>query len=122
VVKVVFKASEESYSLTMTGHADYNPGNDIVCSAVSALAYTLAGALEFMKARKAYTNLNEFELEHTENPGDFLCKVSKVTLYAEYKIKAVFQTIFIGLKQIEQQFPEHINIVLEDEKKLILGP
>lgn len=109
MVNALFKITPEEISLSMTGHADYNPGNDIVCSAISVLAYTLAGALENIKAN---TNLNDFELQHTEDEGDFLCKVSKVELYAEYKIKTIFQTIYIGLKQIENQYPEHINIIL----------
>lgn len=107
MVKAVFKVSSEEISLSMTGHADYNPGNDIVCSAISALAYTLAGTLEHMNKR----NLNDFELQHAENDGDFICIVSKMARYTE-KIKTIFQTIYIGLKQIENQYPEHINIVL----------
>lgn len=105
MVKAVFKVSSEGISLSMTGHADYNPGNDIVCSAISALAYTLAGTLEHKR------NLNDFELQHAENDGDFICRVSKMAIYTE-KIKTIFETIYIGLKQIENQYPEHINIVL----------
>lgn len=110
MVKAVFKVSDNEFSLEMKGHADYNPGNDIVCSAISALAYTLVGALDNMKNCKRYTNLNDFDLVHKENEGDFICRVSKIAV--GHKIKTIFQTIYIGLKQIELQYPEHINIVL----------
>ena len=42
---VTIKKLNKGYELIIEGHANYNPGNDVVCSACSILAYTLDNTL-----------------------------------------------------------------------------
>jgi len=45
VIVIKLKSDGNKFSVTGKGHAAYNPGQDIVCSAVSCLFYAFAGYL-----------------------------------------------------------------------------
>lgn len=80
--------------LTLQGHADYAPrGQDIVCAAVSALAYALIGALE----EKGQVR------ELTVRPG-------YVTVAAKETCSSEFAVIKCGLAQLAGRYPAHIRI------------
>lgn len=88
----------------LKGHADYNPGNDIVCASISALSYALLGALDNTKG------LNKRNV-HIE-PGRLDIEINPFLLSKEQEIvDQIFKTILIGLLQIEKQYPEHIKIL-----------
>ena len=50
MTKISYKSSRGMFTgkfdLRMEGHADYNPGNDIVCAALSSQFFSLANYLE----------------------------------------------------------------------------
>ena len=81
------------------GHANYdNSGKDIVCSAVSALAQsTLIGLHEFS------------HITHHIEDG-FIC----VHIHANNKYtQALMFSLSEGLKNIENDYPEYINVERE---------
>jgi uncharacterized protein YsxB (DUF464 family) len=99
-----YNVKNKHFALRILGHAEFNPGNDIVCAAVSALAYTFAGAVQ------GYGDIGKLRLES----GDFVC-----TLDTNGREKAdsdhasiVFDTILLGLKQIEATYPDNIRVEL----------
>lgn len=85
------------YVLTARGHADFAPGNDIVCASISALLYALAGALQ---------NLPHGELQHREAPGDVMvfCKSGDRAVYG------AFLAAEVGLRQIAARYPENLLV------------
>lgn len=77
------------------GHAEYNPGNDIVCASVSCLMYTLYGAA----------------LELIGNADAKMDKGHSVVLFeGKEKAKILFYTIAIGMLQIQKSYPDHVRV------------
>ena len=97
MIAINITASGDTYDISATGHALFNPGNDIVCSAVSALFYAFAGYLHNdSKVRRADIHLDSGDAK-IEAKGD---------------IKQAFDVFIIGLLQIEKAYPSFINIKL----------
>lgn len=98
------------YEFHSEGHADYNPGNDIVCSAVSALSYALLGTLE---------NIGDLEVKKEIKDGDMLIQVNAKDKTVHALANTVFTTVFIGLMQLEVTYPEHVKVhMLTEESSL----
>lgn len=74
------------------GHAEYNPGNDIVCSAVSALVQSLEGVI-IMESDK-------FDIESRSGYVNM-----------EYKgfIKET-KMLLMGLLRISKAYPKHVIV------------
>lgn len=79
--------------MTVQGHAEYAPhGKDIVCAAVSALAYALIGALEE----------DGLIRELVVRPG-FMTVVAK-------KEDKAFDVVRCGISQIAARYPQCVSI------------
>lgn len=85
--------------ITIEGHAGYaEPGKDIVCAGVTALAENLIDSIE---------SLTEDKIQYEVSPG-------KVDIH--YKdlsedAKLLVDSFFLGICGIEQDFPEHVKII-----------
>lgn len=100
MIKVNITVSDDTYDISAEGHALFNPGNDIVCSAVSALFYAFAGYLHNdSKVRRADIHLDS---------GDAKIK-------AKGDIKQAFDVFIIGLLQIEKAYPDNLKIKMEGD-------
>ena len=89
---------KESHLLTMDGHSGYSEeGTDIVCSAASILAYTLAEAVS--KFNDPYIDLDIGSAEISCNQNDDT-------------VNLVFDTICDGYKLLENNFPENISFMV----------
>jgi uncharacterized protein YsxB (DUF464 family) len=96
----------ETMELTVSGHANYGKkGKDIVCSAVSALFYTL------------YESLTESEeMLHTEavfsdveGEGYICCHPKE-----EYRgnVELIYWTILNGLQMVADNYPKHVKLTI----------
>ena len=90
--------------VTVEGHAGAGPeGHDLVCSAVSALALTLAGNVAYMESqdavRDAITKLEEGNAEIQCSP------------YRRYKdsVEQVFRSICVGFELLATKYPQNIS-------------
>lgn len=101
-----------SFICEIKGHAGYNPGNDIVCSAISGLAYTLWGAVINL------CGIND--IKYKDDPGDFLLDINikKINGPIFDKLKTIFQTIYIGIKQIADTYPCYVEVQFVNLEKL----
>lgn len=92
---------------TVKGHAGAGSyGNDIVCSAVSALAYTAVGALS------ALARINDY----TEQDGYMTCRVAdNIPDDKKECVRIILETILIGFKQIEFSYGKYIDISYREE-------
>lgn len=90
------KENEKVCSVTINGvgHAGFNTGNDIVCSAVSTLFYTF-GAFVSSKSNA--------ECECRFDKG-------KARIKASGDIDDNYRMFKLGLKMIEEQYPENIKL------------
>ena len=102
MVEIKYVKSTHKYIFELKGHAEYNPGNDIVCSAVSALAYTLLGSLENI----------DYGIFKTITMGNGYIKCETIIDYDDIKTKidAIHETILIGYLQIQEKYKNHVIV------------
>ena len=82
------------------GHAEYNPGNDIVCAAVSALMQTLYAAMESVCHAAA-----------AEKHGDGMMMVVAYTEQHNRKeIQTLFRGILCGLELIAEEYADCVKM------------
>lgn len=93
-----FRPEEGLYELAAEGHAGYNPGNDIVCASVSAVLWSLAGALENCRELCA-------RLEHEEESG----AVHILCASRAREVEGMFFLAAVGVRQIAERYPEHVS-------------
>ena len=93
---------DDDFGICAEGHAEYNPGNDIVCSAISALLQTLWAGLEMY----CFTNV-----EHKQHSGAFELR-GKISRFKDHESKAtaLFNSIVYGLDLISKNYPDHVKI------------
>ena len=108
MVKAEFFTNQESgsISLKLTGHAGQaEPGKDIVCSATSILAYTVAQALQFMYEEGGLKKKPHLKLEE----GDTIIVAKpKEETYAE-----ALHTFFVaqvGYHLLAHNYPQYVSL------------
>ena len=90
--------------VTVSGHAGSGPeGHDLVCSAVSALALTLAGNVAYMESQEAvYGTITKLD----EGSAEIQC-----TAYRRYKdsVEQIYRAICVGFELLATKYPEYIK-------------
>lgn len=92
------------HRVTVNGHAGSGPvGHDLVCSAVSALALTLAGNVSHMEAQEAVYSVT---INLNEGDAEIQC-----TPYRRYKdsVAQVYRAICVGFELLATKYPENIS-------------
>ena len=89
----------DSHYLSVIGHAGYaKEGSDIVCSAVSAISWTLLGFLH-----NAEGDIQELSQEVESGRAVVLCK-------GNGRIDTAFEMALIGYLQIQKQYPTFVEV------------
>lgn len=91
------KEGRVKYELEIRGHADYNPGNDIVCAACSMLAETY-----FSAVLKHVQHIRQVQ----RHPGDY--KVMFVTEADDKTAETIYDTIYEGFRLLASNYFEHV--------------
>ena len=102
-VEVIRDSERFIRELKIKGHAGYGrSGKDIVCAAVSALAYTAAGALEELAGIKGYNERNGYMrcTGPTDIPED-----------KKEMVRTILETVVIGLKQVELGYGKYVSVL-----------
>lgn len=102
MTKVYAQSKDGRYLLRAEGHA---AGSELVCACCSGIVYSFAGYLVNAAADK----LAEIEQMRLD-PGD-----AAICVRADERIQAAFDMAVIGLKQLEQKYPQYIHVTLERE-------
>lgn len=106
MLKVTFEKNETGISLMVKGHAGQAEiGNDIICSACSILAYTVA---QFVKNAEAEGDLNFPPHIYLES-GDAIVSCSP-TKEAYDTIYGVYLFASVGYKLLAHNFPQYVEI------------
>jgi hypothetical protein len=112
VVEVTFTDKDGRLAFTAEGHSGYGEyGKDIVCAAVSALAFTLAGNAEDMKTNGWLVRDPEIDME---TGAKVVCAPKKECI-AEARL--VFCTVMTGFVMLENSYPEHVHVTLLGESE-----
>lgn len=89
------------------GHAGYNPGNDIVCAAISALMQTLYAGLDSVchaMVAERHSDGKMFVVAYKEGAG-------------KREIETLFRGILCGLTLIAEEYADCVEMgALEDEE------
>ena len=97
----MIKIKFEENLITITGHANYSDGNDIVCASVSSIMYTTVNAL---------LRLDENSIKYTDNKD-------KVTIEI-LKHNEIIDTLIINMmflfNQLELDYPKNVKIYKEE--------
>lgn len=97
MIKCVYEKSKSGVKLTVNGHAGYaQHGEDIVCSAVSALTETLIARLLELNAKFSYK----------KEPGAVEVAMQRVT----YDAKEAFRFAVLGMQLIQAAYPKNVEV------------
>jgi len=102
-VEVFLDEKEFIQGFRVEGHSDFAPhGEDIVCSAVSALTQTAVLGLT------KYLHLTP---EVSIKPGDMECFLPKQLAGEPFKLaQAILKTLVLGLMAIEESYGEYVVV------------
>lgn len=85
--------------ITIDGHAGYaEAGKDIVCAGVTALTENMIDSIE---------SLTKDEIQYEISPGRVDIHYKNLSEYG----KLLVDSFFLGICDIEQDFPEHVKII-----------
>lgn len=88
----------DKFSFAMEGHAGYNPGNDIVCSAASALGQALYGYLD--------NNRDKITVDRMDKDKGQM----HISIKGDTSLLPAFEVVTLGLMQIAKKYPEHVKV------------
>lgn len=109
MVKIRFYVDRNTKAIKFnaTGHAESNEyGNDIVCSAVSILAYTLAQNINDAYNR-GHLKYNPTIIMQSGNAA-INCK-AKESRYSE--IINIYRVIQTGYELLEKKYPQYVDLI-----------
>ena len=99
MVRAKYAAEENTHTLTVVGHANYDEyGKDIVCAGISALVQALIGWIE-----ENYWKTECIRADAKEGEVIISCEGGEDTA-------AAFYMTAIGLGQIAYSYPDHVQI------------
>ena len=99
MVRAKYTVDENTHTLTVIGHANYDEyGKDIVCAGISSLVQALIGWIE-----ENYYKANCISIDPKEGEVLISCEGGE-------DVAAVFQMASIGLVQIADSYPDHMQI------------
>lgn len=99
MVRATYTKDENVHTLSIGGHANYGEyGKDIVCAGVSSLVQALIGWIE-----ENYYTAENINVE--KKAGEVL-----ISCEGNEDVSAVFRMTAIGLEQIADAYPNHVQI------------
>lgn len=100
MIRVYYARDGNAHELSIDGHADYaERGQDIVCAGVSALAQALLGWLD--QCSQYVTELQGPVVQQGRLWVN--CRGNK-------KVTIAFQVMLMGMKQIADAYPNHVEL------------
>lgn len=98
MIKIKIEETSEHIHIEVNGHANYNAiGQDIVCSAISALLQTLCYSLEELTKDKLNISLKS---------GNSFVNIYK----PHYKSRILVGSFFIGCREISNTYEDYVKI------------
>lgn len=102
-ISIYRKVNKEIEQFVVEGHAyAADPGQDIVCAAVSVLSQTTVLALH---------QIAHVAIEYEVKNGYLKCKLpTNLTKKELYETKLLIDTMLLGLNNIQESYPQYIEI------------
>ena len=105
---IEIKVNPKKYEVSITGHAGQaEKGQDIVCSAISILFYTLAQSI----AESAAMLKASADIRSDDGNGYLRCEPKE-----EYRgnIERTYWTILVGFELVANEYPEYITLIVKE--------
>jgi uncharacterized protein YsxB (DUF464 family) len=90
----------------MEGHADFNPGNDVVCSAISILCYTMAQ--NYMDCFRRHELKEKPKIDLT--PGKAVISAKPKEEYRR-AFEVMTDAVLTGFVLLKNKYPDNIKLV-----------
>ncbi len=105
-INIVRDESGFIWQYIVEGHAGFaESGRDIICSAVSVVAYTGINALEELVGIKSYGIEN----------GYMICSVpTDIPEELKEKVRTILETIVVGFKQLQLTYEDYVSVLDEE--------
>lgn len=107
MISVCFSWNENGYHARSEGHADYDPGHDPVCAAVSAIMFGLAGSL------KTLTQGGDSCLRWSVEQG-----IIQISFYPssqdEDTARLLFLSAAVGITQVQMSHPDNVRVEMDN--------
>lgn len=104
----VYRKNNKICGFLITGHADYAPeGADIVCAAVSALAFNTVNAVE------QFTEV-PFQCEADMENGGYLKVLFPIEGMAAEDVQLLLEALALGLAEIAVEYESYLNLKIEE--------
>jgi uncharacterized protein YsxB (DUF464 family) len=99
MVRAKYTVEDNTHTLVVLGHANYDEyGKDIVCAGVSSLVQALIGWIE-----ENHYKANCISVDTSSSEVIISCEGGE-------DIAAVFGMTVVGLEQIADSYPDHVQI------------
>ena len=109
-----YSVKDRHIKLTVKGHAGQaNLGQDIICSAASILAYTVAQFAKAMEGNGDFAKHPVVELADGNAIIDFTCKDDE-TFAEAIRITFFAQT---GYRLLEANYPDYVKLITDEADK-----
>lgn len=105
-INIVRDESGFIWQYIVEGHAGFaESGQDIICSAVSTVAYTGINALDELVGIKSYGIEN----------GYMICSVpTDIPEDLKEKVRIILETIVVGFKQLQLTYEDYVSVLDEE--------
>ncbi|MGX7350757.1 ribosomal-processing cysteine protease Prp [Enterococcus canis] len=108
MIKGSFKRNESGHitSFELSGHAEAGPyGSDIVCAAVSALAFSTVNGIEALSGIEPLVEMDN------ENGGQLYVEMRRDITGEQTNISQILlENLLLGLQAVQAENPEFIDI------------
>lgn len=101
------KKKEKRYWVEVTGHAGFSDQNDIVCSAVSVLGFTLINGLKNELGTRCELSYQDGEIRIFAFPDQ----------EQEHDMQMILKTVLLGYELLAEQYPKYVKIQGKEEIK-----
>lgn len=107
MIDICFKKnSGKILEFNIEGHAGYGEeGEDIVCSAVSAISYTIVNGI---------TEVLKINVEHNIKDGFLQLSLRGNSLEEIGKCQVLLETMLLGFKSMEISYGDYIKVQVEE--------
>jgi uncharacterized protein YsxB (DUF464 family) len=103
---IEIKFNPNTFTLDITGHAEHGKkGEDIVCSAISTLFYTLCEAL----IQSKHMMKEDIDIEIEDGNGYISCKPKEEY---EANVSLIYWTILTGFELIAKNYEKNVSLLV----------
>ncbi|MGN0395574.1 MAG: ribosomal-processing cysteine protease Prp [Coprococcus sp.] len=104
-VTILKNSNSEPVGFQMSGHAEYaDPGEDIVCSAASAIAITTVNSIELLTD-------DDFSVECNQENGDMNLLIKGVP---GHDVIIIMKTYEIGITKLYESYDDYICLTFKE--------